>query len=184
MLVDILFALSYVVISVAVAASNKRGSIAHYNKIPAALISSIVLRWLAGLWSHSVLLTGNPSASSLGFLIRFTTYVASSQSTLVLVFIYLSFVVFNFFITSKGISRASEVLARFYLDSVPGRQIAIDADLASGLTDYALAKESRLEIKHLIRGSLSFWHPSITDAMTLSIPAPARRPAITRAQVR
>ncbi len=146
MLVDILFLLSYVVIGIAIVASSKRGSMADLNRIPAALISSIVLRWLGGLWSHSVLLTGTPGPSKLGLLVRLTTYVASSQSVTVLVFIYLSFVAFNFFITSKGISRASEVLARFYLDSVPGRQIAIDADLAAGLTDYTAAKESRIEI--------------------------------------
>lgn len=146
MLVDLLFSLSFIVITVAIVASNKRGSMAALNKIPGALISSIVLRWLGGLWSHSVLLTDTPGPSKLGLLVRLTTYIASSQSVTVLVFIYLSFVAFNFFITSKGISRASEVLARFYLDSVPGRQIAIDADLAAGLTDYAAAKESRIEI--------------------------------------
>ncbi len=143
--------------------SNKRGSLAHLSKIPAALISSIVLRWLGGLWSHSLLITGTPAPGRLGLLIRLVTYVESSQSVTVLVFMYLSFVVFNFFITSKGISRASEVLARFYLDSVPGRQIAIDADLASGLTDYVSAKQSRLEINE--RSSLYSMLDSISKFM-------------------
>jgi len=162
-LVDLLFTLSYIVITIAVFASNKRGSLPHLTKIPAALISSIVLRWLGGLWSHSLLITGTPVPERLGLLIRLTTWIESSQSVTVLVFMYLSFVVFNFFITSKGISRASEVLARFYLDSVPGRQIAIDADLASGLTDYVSAKQSRLEINE--RSSLYSMLDSISKFM-------------------
>ncbi|HVY15643.1 MAG TPA: FHIPEP family type III secretion protein [Rhodopila sp.] len=146
MLVDVLFTLSYVVIGIAVAASYQRGPAPNLGRIPAPLISSIVLRWLAGLFSHALLLTGLQNTESLGVLVRITTYIISSQTITVLVFVYISIVAFNFFITSKGISRASEVLARFYLDSVPGRQIAIDADLASGLTDYVTAKASRMEI--------------------------------------
>ncbi len=52
----------------------------------------------------------------------------------------------NFMVITKGSSRIAEVAARFYLDSMPGKQMAIDADMSSGLIDEATARLRRAEL--------------------------------------
>src|SRR6202007_2675339 len=56
-------------------------------------------------------------------------------------------VVVNFVVITKGSSRIAEVAARFTLDSMPGKQMAIDADLSSGLIDQPEAKKRRKELE-------------------------------------
>lgn len=60
---------------------------------------------------------------------------------------FLILVVVQFIVITNGAGRVSEVVARFTLDAMPGKQMAIDADLAAGLIDDTEAKERRLKIK-------------------------------------
>src|SRR5438105_3941979 len=55
----------------------------------------------------------------------------------------LAFVIVNFVVITKGSGRIAEVAARFHLDAMPGKQMAIDADLSAGLIDEKTAKERR-----------------------------------------
>ena len=61
--------------------------------------------------------------------------------------IFLILVVVNFVVITKGAGRIAEVAARFSLDSMPGKQMAIDADLSAGLIDEADAKRRRREVE-------------------------------------
>ena len=61
--------------------------------------------------------------------------------------IFLIIVVVQFFVISKGSERVAEVSARFTLDAMPGKQMAIDADLSSGLIDEVSARERRKKIQ-------------------------------------
>src|SRR4029079_7886999 len=63
----------------------------------------------------------------------------------VVVFIILTII--NFVVVTKGSGRISEVSARFTLDAMPGKQMAIDADLNAGLITQEQAKERRLEVR-------------------------------------
>ena len=54
--------------------------------------------------------------------------------------------IINFIVVTKGAGRVSEVIARFTLDAMPGKQMAIDADLNSGVIDQDEAKQRRAEI--------------------------------------
>ena len=54
--------------------------------------------------------------------------------------------IINFIVVTKGAGRVSEVIARFTLDALPGKQMAIDADLNAGVIDQATAKVRREEI--------------------------------------
>ncbi len=54
--------------------------------------------------------------------------------------------IINFVVVTKGAGRISEVSARFTLDAMPGKQMAIDADLNAGLIDQAQAKHRRAEV--------------------------------------
>lgn len=61
--------------------------------------------------------------------------------------IFIIIVIIQFLVITKGAERVSEVAARFTLDAMPGKQMAIDADLNSGLIDEAQAKDRRLKIQ-------------------------------------
>ncbi len=62
------------------------------------------------------------------------------------VIVFIILVIINFMVITKGSGRVAEVAARFTLDAMPGKQMAIDADLNSGLIDEAEAKKRRAEI--------------------------------------
>ena len=56
-------------------------------------------------------------------------------------------VIVNFIVITKGSTRIAEVAARFTLDAMPGKQMAIDADLSSGLIDETTARRRRIELE-------------------------------------
>lgn len=62
--------------------------------------------------------------------------------------IFMIIVIINFLVITKGAERVSEVAARFTLDAMPGKQMAIDADLNSGLIDESQARSRRLKIQN------------------------------------
>jgi flagellar biosynthesis protein FlhA len=70
--------------------------------------------------------------------------------------VFLILTLINFIVITKGSGRIAEVAARFSLDAMPGKQMAIDADLAAGLIDEADAKERRktLEDESTFFGSM------------------------------
>ncbi|MDR2642704.1 MAG: flagellar biosynthesis protein FlhA, partial [Planctomycetaceae bacterium] len=77
---------------------------------------------------------------------NFADFVASGNIVVGLI-IFVIIVVIQFVVITKGATRVAEVAARFTLDAMPGRQMAIDADLNAGLIDEAEAKRRREEIQ-------------------------------------
>ena len=75
----------------------------------------------------------------------FGTFVAGS-SVIVGIIIFLILVIVQFVVITKGATRMSEVAARFTLDAMPGKQMAIDADLSAGLLDEQTARDRRQEV--------------------------------------
>ncbi len=63
------------------------------------------------------------------------------------VIVFIILVVVNFMVVTKGSGRIAEVAARFTLDAMPGKQMAIDADLSTGLIDQDTAKQRRKELE-------------------------------------
>src|SRR6202012_5450769 len=61
--------------------------------------------------------------------------------------VFAMLLIVNFIVITKGSSRIAEVSARFYLDAMPGKQMAIDADLSSGAIDDATARRRRSELE-------------------------------------
>src|SRR5207244_3340955 len=61
--------------------------------------------------------------------------------------IFLILIVINFVVITKGAGRIAEVAARFSLDAMPGKQMAIDADLNAGMIDEKTARERRSELE-------------------------------------
>lgn len=93
-----------------------------------------------------VLLRGNEGIDAAGQVVKaFGNFVVSGNYTVGLI-IFIIIVVINFVVITKGAGRIAEVAARFTLDAMPGKQMAIDADLNSGLIDETDARRRRAEI--------------------------------------
>jgi flagellar biosynthesis protein FlhA len=90
-----------------------------------------------------ILLDGGKGPGAAGHLIETFGRFAVGGSLVVGLVIFLILLIVNFTVITKGSNRVSEVAARFTLDAMPGKQMAIDADLASGIIDDREAKTRR-----------------------------------------
>ncbi len=94
-----------------------------------------------------ILLHGGEGSDAAGGVIRAFGEFAVGGNFVVGTVVFLILVIVNFVVITKGAERISEVAARFTLDSMPGKQMAIDADLGSGLINEAEAKARRKEVE-------------------------------------
>ncbi len=93
-----------------------------------------------------ILLEGHNGAAAAGHVIEaFGEFVIGGNFAVGLV-VFAILVVINFVVITKGAGRVAEVSARFTLDSMPGKQMAIDADLNAGLITQEQAQARRIEI--------------------------------------
>ena len=96
--------------------------------------------------TRMILSHGNEGASAIsGIITGFGNFVVGGNFVIGII-IFAILVLINFMVITKGSTRVAEVAARFTLDSMPGKQMAVDADLNAGLIDDAQAKQRRAEI--------------------------------------
>ena len=96
--------------------------------------------------SRRILLHGNEGVSAAGHVIEaFGQFVVGGNYVVGFV-IFLILIAVQYLVVNHGAVRTAEVTARFTLDALPGKQMAIDADLSSGLIDEAGARERRQEV--------------------------------------
>ena len=114
---------------------------------PTILLVVTLLRLALNIAStRVVLLNGHTGTSAAGKVIEaFGEFVVGGNYAVGLV-IFAILVIINFVVVTKGAGRVSEVSARFTLDAMPGKQMAIDADLNAGIIDQEQAKIRRREI--------------------------------------
>ena len=118
-----------------------------FAAFPTVLLLSTLLRLSLNVAStRVVLLEGHTGPDAAGKVIEaFGHFLVGGDYTVgIIVFIIL--VVINFIVITKGAGRIAEVSARFTLDAMPGKQMAIDADLNAGLIDENEARRRRTEI--------------------------------------
>ncbi|HEB76206.1 MAG TPA: flagellar biosynthesis protein FlhA [Nitrospirae bacterium] len=95
-----------------------------------------------------ILLKGNEGPEAAGRVIKsFGDFVVGGNYAVGLI-VFLILVIINFIVITKGAGRIAEVAARFTLDAMPGKQMAIDADLNAGLIDEETARKRRESISH------------------------------------
>src|SRR5512142_945102 len=94
-----------------------------------------------------ILLNGGQGPGAAGHLIETFGRFAIGGSLVVGLVVFLILLVVNFAVITKGSNRVSEVAARFTLDALPGKQMAIDADLNAGIIDDRTARERRKELE-------------------------------------
>jgi len=146
-LLDLLFtfniALSIVVLLVCVYALRPLD----FAAFPTVLLLATLLRLALNVAStRVVLLHGQEGAGAAGKVIEAFGEVVIGGNYVVGVVIFAILMIINFVVVTKGAGRISEVSARFTLDAMPGKQMAIDADLNAGLIEQNEARKRRTEV--------------------------------------
>jgi flagellar biosynthesis protein FlhA len=118
-----------------------------FSVFPTVLLITTLLRLSLNVAStRVVLLQGHTGADAAGKVIEaFGHFMIGGNYTVGLV-VFVILVVINFVVVTKGAGRIAEVGARFTLDAMPGKQMAIDADLNAGLIGEEAARKRRAEI--------------------------------------
>lgn len=115
-----------------------------FSAFPTILLASLLLRLALNVSSTKLIIAqGHTGTDAAGHVIEgFANFVMGGDVVLGLV-VFLVILIVNFIVITKGAGRMAEVGARFALDGMPGRQLAIDADVAAGAIDHAEAKARR-----------------------------------------
>ncbi len=119
-----------------------------FNIFPSLLLATTLARLVLNVATTRLILThaGKDGMEAAGGVIKsFGEFVAGDQ-VVVGIIIFVIIVVIQFVVITKGATRISEVAARFALDGMPGRQMAIDADLNAGIIDEKQAQARREEV--------------------------------------
>ncbi|MDR0716669.1 MAG: flagellar biosynthesis protein FlhA [Azoarcus sp.] len=118
-----------------------------FSAFPTVLLVTTLLRLSLNVAStRIVLLSGHGGADAAGKVIEAFGQFLVGGNTAVGIVVFVILTVINFVVITKGAGRIAEVSARFTLDAMPGKQMAIDADLNAGLIDEKTAKRRRKEV--------------------------------------
>ncbi len=119
-----------------------------FNSFPVVLLIATLLRLALNLASTRLILAhGHEGTAAAGHVIQAFGGFIMGDSFVIGVIVFAILTLVNFMVITKGSTRIAEVTARFTLDAMPGKQMAIDADLSSGLIDEAEAKSRREELQ-------------------------------------
>lgn len=146
-LLDVLFtfniALSIVVLLVSIYSMRPLD----FAVFPSILLVATLMRLALNVAStRVVLLYGHEGGDAAGKVIEAFGSVVIGGNYVVGLVVFLILVIINFVVVTKGAGRISEVSARFTLDAMPGKQMAIDADLNAGLINQDEARERRADV--------------------------------------
>jgi flagellar biosynthesis protein FlhA len=146
-LLDILFsfniALSLVVLLITVYTLKPL----EFGAFPAVLLIATILRLALNVAStRVVLLEGHEGPDAAGKVIEAFGSVVIGGNYAVGLVVFIILIIINFVVVTKGAGRIAEVTARFTLDAMPGKQMAIDADLNAGFITADQARERRIEV--------------------------------------
>ena len=144
---DISFVLN-IALSVAIlmAAMNAEKPL-DFSSFPSVLLFATLLRLALNVASTRVVLVhGHEGEAAAGKVIESFGAFLIGGNFAVGIFVFLILMIINMVVVTKGAGRVSEVSARFTLDALPGKQMAIDADLAAGLMTAEEAKARRREV--------------------------------------
>jgi flagellar biosynthesis protein FlhA len=115
-----------------------------FSSFPTILLISTMLRLSLNLASTKLILShGHEGTDAAGHVIQAFGGFVMGGNFVIGIIVFAILVIVNFVVITKGSGRIAEVAARFHLDSMPGKQMAIDADLSAGLIDEKVAKERR-----------------------------------------
>jgi flagellar biosynthesis protein FlhA len=147
LLLDVLFTVNILVGLVIIMVSINVSRPLEFSSFPSILLLATMLRLSLNVAStRIVLVNGHQGASAAGNVIEAFGEFVIGGNYIVGFIIFVILMIINFIVVTKGAGRVSEVIARFTLDALPGKQMAIDADLNAGVIDQEAAKRRREEV--------------------------------------
>jgi flagellar biosynthesis protein FlhA len=115
-----------------------------FSSFPTVLLIATMLRLALNLASTRLILAhGHEGTDAAGHVIQAFGNFVMSGNFVIGIIVFTILVIVNFVVITKGSGRIAEVAARFHLDAMPGKQMAIDADLSAGLINEAEARKRR-----------------------------------------
>ena len=148
-LIDILLALSITASVLVLLTSVQILKPVQFSVFPSLLLLLTLFRLSLNLASsRRILLHGNEGSSAAGAVIEAFGHFVVGGNYVVGFVLFLALIAIQYLVVSHGAVRTAEVTARFTLDAMPGKQMAIDADLNAGLIDQDQARKRREAIAH------------------------------------
>lgn len=146
-LLDVLISLNLMIAVVVLLASMYAPEPVKFTSFPNILLLTTLFRLALNLATSRLILTdGNLGASAAGSVIKAFGEFVIGGNFVVGVVVFLILLIIQFLVVNHGAVRTSEVTARFTLDAMPGKQMAVDADLAAGMIDESEARRRREDI--------------------------------------
>jgi flagellar biosynthesis protein FlhA len=119
-----------------------------FSAFPTVLLIATMLRLALNLASTRLILArGHEGTDAAGHVIQAFGNFVMGGNFVIGIIVFTILVIVNFVVITKGSGRIAEVAARFHLDAMPGKQMAIDADLSAGLVDEAEARRRRRNLE-------------------------------------
>ena len=119
-----------------------------FSSFPTVLLIATMLRLALNLASTRLILAnGHEGTDAAGQVIQAFGHFVMGGNFIIGIIVFSILVIVNFVVITKGSGRIAEVAARFTLDAMPGKQMAIDADLSAGLIDETTARTRRRELE-------------------------------------
>jgi flagellar biosynthesis protein FlhA len=146
-LLDVLFTFNIVMALIVILTSVSTKRPLDFSVFPTVILGTTLLRLALNVAStRVVLLHGHEGTAAAGHVIESFGNVVIGGNFVVGLVVFVILMIINFVVVTKGSERISEVSARFTLDALPGKQMAIDADLNAGLINQEKAQLRRKEV--------------------------------------
>ena len=146
-LLDVLFTFNIVLALIVILVSVSARRPLDFSVFPTVILATTMLRLTLNVAStRVVLLKGHEGTHAAGAVIEAFGNVVIGGNFVVGLVVFIILMIINFAVVTKGAERISEVSARFTLDALPGKQMAIDADLNAGLINQEKAQARRLDV--------------------------------------
>jgi flagellar biosynthesis protein FlhA len=146
-LLDVLFTFNIVLALIVILVSVSAKRPLDFSVFPTVILGTTLMRLALNVAStRVVLLRGHEGTAAAGHVIEAFGNVVIGGNYVVGIVVFVILMIINFIVVTKGAERISEVSARFTLDALPGKQMAIDADLNAGLINQEKAQERRKDV--------------------------------------
>ncbi|MGW8392907.1 flagellar biosynthesis protein FlhA [Pseudoduganella sp. HUAS MS19] len=146
-LLDVLFTFNIVLALIVILVSVNAKRPLDFSVFPTVILATTLMRLTLNVAStRVVLLHGHEGTDAAGKVIEAFGHVVIGGNYVVGMVVFVILMIINFAVVTKGAERISEVSARFTLDALPGKQMAIDADLNAGLINQEKAIQRRKEV--------------------------------------
>ncbi len=148
MLLDLLLAVSIILSVLILMTALFIETPLEFSAFPTVLLIATMLRLALNLASTRLILAnGHTGTGAAGHVIEAFGHFVMGGNFVIGIVVFAILLVVNFVVITKGSGRIAEVAARFTLDAMPGKQMAIDADLSAGLIDEQQAKSRRKQLE-------------------------------------